>query len=159
MRNGFISYAHEDHRLFQEFRKHLRAIERGFGIGFWSDERLDVGYHWGREILSHIETADLFVLLISPAFLASDYICDKELPAIEARHAASDQALILPVVLEPCFWQLIGAHWQAAPTEHGSVKAIASWRPRNQGHDRARAAITESIQTFYGQAPVPLVTR
>ena len=154
--NGFISYAHDDHRLFKTFRTHLRAVERAFGLTFWSDERINAGYHWNQEILKRIEAAEVFVLLTSPAFLASDYIYEKELPAIQARRAVCDQVLVLPVVLDTCYWQLVGALWQAAPVENGSVRAIADWKPQRQGHDRARAAISDSIKTFYGRDPIPL---
>ena len=49
---GFIFYAHADRRHFAQFLTHLRAIERGYPITFWSDDRID--------------PADVFVLLVSP---------------------------------------------------------------------------------------------
>ena len=80
---GFISFAHDDYKMYQEFRTRLRSVERAFDFIFWSDARIETGYHWGKEISNHIDTANVFVLLISNAFIASDYIWTKELPAIE----------------------------------------------------------------------------
>ncbi len=149
--NGFISYAHEDRRLFQEFRKHLSAVEREFEVTFWCDERIDVGMRWEQEILSKIEAADLFLLLISPSFWASEYIWGKEKPAIEARDAASDRVLVLPVVLTTCSWNLIAGKWQATPAENGKIKPIADWKPQRHGHHYAAMAIANSIRTFKAQ--------
>lgn len=154
--NGFISYAHEDYKLYLAFRKHLRQIERAFRITFWSDERIETGYHWEDEILTHIQTADLFIPLISPAFFASDYICDQEWPAIEKRHKEAEKALILPVVLEPCLLNLLGAYRQAAPTENRQLKAIARWKPQRDGHNKAIEEITRSLTTFLRRKPLPL---
>jgi hypothetical protein len=151
--NGFISYSHDDHRLFREFQTHLRSVERGFGIDFWADRRISAGYHWDDEIRQRIEAAETFILLISAAFLASDYIWNQELPAIKSRRAAAGRVLVLPVVLKPCYWQLVGSARQAVPTFDGTLKPIAEWHPQSNGHDQARVAIADSIQAFYGVPP------
>ena len=79
---GFISYCHEDYRMFRDFRVHLKAIERAFKLDLWADSRIEAGYYWNDEIRDAIRSSDLFVLLTSPGFIASDYIYDKEIPAI-----------------------------------------------------------------------------
>lgn len=63
--HGFISYAHDDHAMFQSFRKHLRATERRFGIRFWADPAIDAGHHWDTEIAGRSAAADLFVFHVS----------------------------------------------------------------------------------------------
>ncbi|HVC63160.1 MAG TPA: toll/interleukin-1 receptor domain-containing protein [Acetobacteraceae bacterium] len=151
--NGFISYAHDDYRLFREFRKNLRAVERAFEIGFWADTSINAGYRWDDEIRGHIDAAEMFLLLLSPAFFASDYIWEKELPAIRARHVKVATVLVLPVVLRPCYWQLVGADRQAVPTIDGSLKPIVEWHPQSRGHEQARAAIADTIEAFYGRPP------
>lgn len=151
--HGFISYAHDDIRLFREFRTHLRSVERAFEIDFWADTRINAGYLWDAEIRKHIDAAELFILLVSAAFLASDYIWDNELPAIRTRREATERALVLPVVLRPCYWQLVGAARQAVPTWDGMLKPIVEWHPQSTGHDQARAAIAETIEAFYGRPP------
>jgi len=150
---GFISYAHDDIRLFREFRKNLRSVERAFEIGFWADTSINAGYRWDDEIRRHIEAAEMFLLLVSPAFLASDYIWEKELPAIRTRRSATDRVLVLPVVLSPCYWQLVGSARQAVPTIDGSLKPIVEWHPQSRGHEQARAAIADTIEAFYGRPP------
>jgi hypothetical protein len=149
---GFISYAHDDHGMFQDFKTtHLRAVERAFGIEFWSDDRIGIGYRWDPAILSEIDVALVFVLLVSPAFIASDYIWYKELPAITARHSAD--ALVLPVVLHRCQWQMICGPLQATPIERGRLKPVADWRPRRNGFDCAREQMAKTIETYFGITP------
>ena len=149
---GFISYAHDDHVLFGEFRTHLRAIEIAFGIEFWADTSLLAGYHWDATIQHAIEAADLFVLLVSNAFIASSYIYDHEIPAIRMRRQASG-ALVLPVVVDHCFWQMIAGVLQAVPSEHGRLKPLLDWRPRMRGCAQAREQIAECIQRHFGLTP------
>jgi len=154
--NGFISYAHDDHRMFRTIRTQLKSVERAFGIQFWSDQRINAGYVWDAEIRKHIDMADLFVLLVSPAFLASNYIWDQELPAIINRRKAANAVLVLPVVLTPCMWTLVTAHRQAVPTENGHLQPIAEWKPQRNGYDAARGQIAAAIEAFYGRRPISL---
>jgi hypothetical protein len=146
---GFISYSHEDHRMFRELRKHLTAIERGLPIKFWADTRINAGDYWSTTIEAAIQSADVFVLLTTPAFIASDYIYYKEIPAIRKRHRSSN-ALVLPVVLERCCWQMVADVLQAVPTENGSIVPIADWKPKKNGLDRARAQVAISIEFHFG---------
>ena len=147
--HGFISYAHEDYQAFESFRTHLRATERRFGVAFWADPSLRAGHHWDDEIARHIAAADIFVLLVSAKFIESDYIYDREKPAIEARCNAA-KGLILPVVLHRCAWPLAAGVLQAVPTDRGRLRPIMSWTPHNDGYDRAREQIDKAIADHYG---------
>lgn len=149
---GFISYAHDDHSLFGEFRTHLRAIERAFDIEFWADSGILAGYHWDATIQQAIDVAEVFVLLVSNAFIASPYIYEQEIPAIRTRRQTSG-ALVLPVVVDACFWQMIAGVLQAIPSEHGRVKPLLEWRPRTRGCAQARDQIIATIQRHFGLTP------
>lgn len=152
-RNGFISYARADYKMFEAFGTDLRSIERAYKLAFWSDKRINAGYHWEPEILDHINAADVIVMLLSPSFFASDYIWDKELPAIKARRALPGNCLVLPVVLKPCQWDLVSAHRQAVPVQNGVLRPIAAWKPKSSGQDCARAQIFDSIKAFHPWKP------
>jgi hypothetical protein len=147
--NGFISYAHDDHDEFKEFRTHLRATERRFDIVFWADPSLNAGHRWDAEIARHIAAADVFVLLVSAEFIESDYIYTREKPAIETRCAAV-KGLILPVVLRRCAWSLAAGVLQAVPTDRGRLRPIMNWPRRNDGYDCAREQIDKAIGDHYG---------
>jgi hypothetical protein len=150
--NGFISYSHDDYGMFGRFKAHLRAVERAFDVRFWSDDRMKAGYHSDAAIRREIDAAEVFVLLVSPAFIGSDYIYDKEIPAIQERKRSAG-ALVLPVVLERCCWQLVCGELQAVPTDRARLKPIADWRPQANGFDRACQQIANTIQSYYGSLP------
>jgi hypothetical protein len=52
----------------------------------------------------HLNGAKALVLLISPAFLASDYITNSELPVI-LKNAADHGAQILPILIAPSLYK------------------------------------------------------
>jgi hypothetical protein len=150
--NGFISYSHNDYGVFGTFKTHLRAVELAFDVTFWSDTRNHAGYRWDATIRRKIDAAEVFVLLVSSAFIASGYIDAEEIPAIKQR-AKSPRTLVLPVVLDRCFWQYICGVRQPAPIYHGRLKPIADWHPRTNGFDSARQQIADAIQSYYGVPP------
>ena len=130
--------------MFGEFRHHLRAVELAYEIELWADTSLYAGHHWNATIQQAIDAAEIFVLLVSPAFIASHYIYDNEIPAIRTR--GSTGGLVLPVVLSRCFWSLVCDVLQGVPTDHGRLRPIANWRSRQDGYDRAREQIAAAIE-------------
>jgi TIR domain-containing protein len=75
----FYSYAHEDEELRDELEMHLAMLKGRGVITGWHDRRIDAGDEWKAEIDSHLSTAGVILLLISPAFLASEYCYDIEM--------------------------------------------------------------------------------
>lgn len=151
-KSGFISYAHADHEAYGRVRTHLRAVERSLDIEFWADTRIKAGNYWNTTIQAAIEAADVHLLLVTPAFLASDYIYDHELPAIKSRLLAG--ALVIPVVLQECMWGLCAGSLQAVPKDAaGAVKPVLSWRPQDRGFHEANRQISEAIQAQFLRTP------
>ena len=97
----FISYSHKDSKWLQRLQIHLRPLEKLGIIDMWDDTRIRPGAKWRNEIEKAIKRARVAVMLISADFLASEFIIDNELaPLLQA--AASEGALILPVIISPC---------------------------------------------------------
>jgi hypothetical protein len=70
----FYSYAHKDESLRDELAKHLSPLQRRGLLYAWRDRRIPHGSEWDLEIKQHLEAAQIILLLISPDFLASDYL-------------------------------------------------------------------------------------
>jgi hypothetical protein len=69
----FYSYAHEDERLRKALDKQLSLLKREGLITAWYDHKITAGKEWESEILTHLDSAQIILLLISPDFIASDY--------------------------------------------------------------------------------------
>ena len=82
VKNIFVSYSSADKDLADKFFLHLKGLDRHFPVDLWIDQdEIRVGDLWQPEIEKALERADLAILLISPAFLASPFISDQELRA------------------------------------------------------------------------------
>jgi hypothetical protein len=97
----FLSWAHADRAakeaLVGLLMPNLRIL-RDVEVSWWQDSDLNIGQDWRREILGRIEECDYGVLLLSPAFLASEFITEHELPAFVGAPAVKGA---LPVALKP----------------------------------------------------------
>jgi hypothetical protein len=80
----FFSYSHRDEALRDDLADHLRLLERQGIITGWHDRRITGATEWAGAINEHLRTANIILLLISSAFLASDYCYDVELAARKA---------------------------------------------------------------------------
>jgi hypothetical protein len=95
----FVSHAHKDAPLYDEFMELLADMlkpSRRYDFRVWTDRSLLVGDSWHAGITQAISQCDAGLLLISPAFLGSDYIREHELPKLLANPAK----LLLPVMLK-----------------------------------------------------------
>lgn len=88
----FISYSHRDRRLLNEILEMLEPyVDKGLKL--WSDEDIEAGQEWKEKIKEALASARIALLLVTPAFLASRFIRDEELPPLLAA-AKRDQTRI-----------------------------------------------------------------
>jgi hypothetical protein len=97
----FICYAHEDKSYRDELRKILAPHEQEGRYFVFDDTDILPGQQWDQKIADALSRAKVGVLLVSPDFLASDYIRDKELAPL--LHAASNNEVkIFWILARPC---------------------------------------------------------
>lgn len=96
----FVSYAHANRKsaiqLIELLSAQLKA-SKNYNYTVWFDDKLTVGESWEKQILEARDSCSLGLLLISPSFLSSKFIVDKEIPIF-----IGDDALpSVPVMLQP----------------------------------------------------------
>src|SRR5947209_1616969 len=100
----FYSYADEDVSLQKELEKQLSLLQRqGFIIG-WNKREIKAGTNEENEIDTHLKTAHIILLLVSPDFIASEYCYGIEMMRALERHKAGN-AHVIPVILRPADWK------------------------------------------------------
>lgn len=100
----FFSYSHQDEDLRDQLEVQLEMLKKQGVVETWHDRCIRVGDHFGNEIDSQLEAADVVLLLVSPDFLASDYCYNVEFSKAMERHAQG-LAKVISVILRPCDWK------------------------------------------------------
>jgi len=82
----FVSYsrAKQEARLAENLLSQLRiefSASARYEVELWQDKHIDIDKPWHAEIQKALTDCDIGFLLLSPAFLASEYIREVELPA------------------------------------------------------------------------------
>lgn len=124
----FFCYSHEDEALLNKLKAHLKPFQREGLVDFWHDRDINAGRAWKEEIDKQLDMANIILLLVSPAFMNSDFCYSEEMErALEKRKIG--EASVIPVILRPVEWKTtpIG-DLQALPTDG---KPITTWRHRD----------------------------
>lgn len=108
----FICYAHKDNestepsqRWLDRLLEQLEPLNLQEQAEIWSDKKLEIGDEWHEEIQATLQQAKAAVLLVSPAFLASKYIRNSELPVLLKQAKDKKQGVqILPIILRACLF-------------------------------------------------------
>jgi len=152
----FISYAHKDRKLRDELAVHLGNLRHQHVISDWFDGDIIPGTEWEQDILEHLRTAKIILLLISAHFMASPFCWDIELKEAIARHEAK-QARVIPIVLRPTDWKDAPfAKLQALPS---LGKPVSRWQTHDDAFEDVIKGIRRAVEDLHASAsPKPLAS-
>src|SRR4051794_28616024 len=120
----FVSYCHADLQWVQRFQVLLKPLLRRQRLQLWADTAIIGSQEWHPAIERAIARSALGLLLVSGDFLASDYIMERELPALFARRVP-----VAPVLVGSCLWdevpELARVQWLHDPGRDGPLDVDA----------------------------------
>ena len=129
----FVSHAHDDVNHCKYLDKCLKPLGQKITLWRYSDDKnLPSGTEWQKKIDDEMATADIFLLLISVNFYASDPCTDEREKALARQEKGN--ADIISILLEPC------GRWdddkelkknEALPCVSGELKPVSKWKPHS----------------------------
>ena len=149
--NIFYSYAHEDERLRKKLDEHLALLQHQGLITGWNDRDISAGTEWAKEINTHLETAQIILLLVSSSFLASEYCYSREMRRALERHDAGTTRVI-PIILRPVYYwhNAPFGKLQALPTD-GKPISGGGWRNMDEAFTNVVSGIHKAVNELRAQ--------
>ncbi len=146
----FISYSHKDQKWLEKLQIILKPLVRDNKVSLWDDTKIQVGTEWKKEIEEAITRARVAVLLVSPEFLASDFIANVELPPL--LNAAQKNGLtIMWIPIRPSLYKETAIQkYQAAILN--PEKPLARMKKADQ--DQVLVQISELIKEVVGSSSI-----
>ena len=151
----FVSYCHQDEPWFDQFRIHVAPLVMNGIISIWSDQEIMAGQPLDSEIASNMSSAELFVLLLSPAYFASDYCMNVELAHAITRHQ-SNEVKIVPIIVESCKWDAIPKLRELKITPK-DAKPISEWSDQNAAFVEVVNEIENLVQSELGKKNIKIL--
>lgn len=97
--NAFLSYSHEDKKAKAIFQQNLTVMTKKKFITPWHDGLIEPGMRWREEIEENLAKMDVFVALLTTAFLASDFIGTVEIKAARKRLQEQGKDFLFVLIL------------------------------------------------------------
>ena len=141
----FYSYAHEDDRLRKALDKQLNLLKREGLITEWNDHKITAGKEWESEIITHLDLAQIILLLISPDFMASDYCYSTEMQRAMERQERGE-ARVIPIILRPADWKSsVFGKLKSLPSDG---RAVTRWTNRDEALLNIAKGIRRAVREF-----------
>ncbi len=149
----FFSYAHRDEILKSELEKHLRILQRQGLIIAWHESNINPGMDWEQITNTHLNTAQIILLLISADFMDSEYCYSVQMKRALERHEANE-ARVIPIILR-------AVHWEDAPFSKlkplpSNRKPVTRWRSRDEAFADITKGIRDTVKFFSKKPSKPL---
>jgi tetratricopeptide (TPR) repeat protein len=144
----FFSYAHLDEAYLKELQKHLASLKWQGTLSIWHDRDISAGQEWQTIINSHLNTANLVLLLISSDFMASRYCFSVEGKRALERHRMRE-ARVIPILLRP-------VHLEDAPFNHLTFlptnrKPVTTWPNPDEAYQNIAEGISKVVKELLAE--------
>ena len=150
----FLSYANEDQAFRRELDKHLSNLKRQNVIRSWHDGDIIPGTPWQSQILDHLNSADVILLLVSADFMASDFCYSIQMEKAIARQNAH-QAYVIPILLRPTDWE--GTPFATLKMLPTNAKAVTLWPSHDEAFEDVVRGIKQVVSIVLANKPSNVV--
>jgi internalin A len=139
----FYSYSHKDEALKDELDTHLILMKRQGLIASWHDRCILAGQEFAQEIDTHLQSADIILLLVSVDFFASNYCYQTEMTTALEKHQ-KHEAVVIPIIVRAVGWQDAPfGKLTALPTDGN---AVTIWSDRDTAWTNVSEGIKQVVQ-------------
>lgn len=144
----FLSYCHEDEWLKDELIQTLDPLVRDKSIEIWHDRLIRAGADFDAEIKSKLDSSDIMILLVSPAFVASSYCVDVEFKFAKNKRAKSEMKIV-PVLVRKCSIEVEGLEKiQIIPPDLKPVNGVDVSRAEREKRDHMWHVVFDEIKAI-----------
>lgn len=141
----FFFYAYKDETYKDELLTHLATLRRQKVIAAWHDRMIGAGTEWEGQIDTHLKSARVILLLISPDFIASDYCNDVEVAEAMRRHEAGD-ARVIPISVRPV--DAAGMPFMKLQGLPKDFKPVSTWSNRDEAWLDVAKGIRRAVEAL-----------
>ncbi|TDN87104.1 TIR domain-containing protein [Salegentibacter sp. 24] len=128
---AFISYSHFDENHLNHLHKHLRQLQRDGIISTWTDNEIPAGGKIDDVVIETLKNTDLFIALLSPDYINSNYCYEKEFEKA-LKMQEREEIIIVPIIAEPCDW--LNTPFQKFKALPKDGKPISEWSNTNTAY-------------------------
>ncbi|MFI0401977.1 MAG: SUMF1/EgtB/PvdO family nonheme iron enzyme [Cyanobium sp.] len=149
-RHVFISYTRVDREWVDRLQQMMKPLLRAGGqqMALWDDSQIEPGAKWRAAIETALAEAKVALLLVSDAFLASEFVMNEEVPKLLAA-AEAEGVRVLWVSLSPCLVEhtVIGEYQAVLPLDHylDELPKPQQQRALKTIAERIREALVEQV--------------
>jgi hypothetical protein len=149
MAKAFISYSHADEKVKDKLHVHLAQLRRDGEIDAWQDHEILAGSNLNQTISSALDSSELFIAIVSPDYLNSNYCYEKEFQqALELQ--AKGRMIIVPIIAEHCDWLNSPFREMKAVPKDG--KPIIDWTNDNAAYLNIISELRRVLNSLKGIA-------
>jgi internalin A len=142
----FISYSHKDRRWLEQLQTMLKPYIRGKSVRLWEDTSIAPGAKWTNETEVALARAKVALLIVSPNFLASEFIAHHEMPTILEAAKKEGTVILWVAVSASAYKETEIRHYQAANNPAAPLDSMGTAR-RNQEWVRICDCIKEALNS------------
>lgn len=140
-----VSHSSKDEKEKDRLLTHLDVLQKNAGLfNIWSYDQINAGAEREDAVGQAIAQANVAILLITPDFLASDFILGKTIPSLLKRRK-EEGLVIFPVIAKACSWKSVDwlAEMEVRPKNRKPV-----WSDTGSHVDEDLVSIAEEIKAI-----------